>query len=71
MLQNERVSCRPSVTRFLRNESGGTAVEYGLIIGLIGLAVVVCLSAYGPAFREVLDRLGADIVRPTNTPGEG
>ncbi|WP_428153335.1 Flp family type IVb pilin [Brevundimonas sp.] len=31
--------------RFLRNESGATAIEYGLICALIFLAIVTSISA--------------------------
>ena len=50
MLQKKRGETRAAAVRFSRNDLGATVVEYGLIIGVIGLAVVVCLSAYGPAF---------------------
>jgi hypothetical protein len=38
---------------------------------VIGLAIVVCLSAYGPAFQEVFSRLGAHMAAPPNAPGGG
>lgn len=34
-------------TRFFRDESGATAIEYGLIISLIFLAIVTALTAFG------------------------
>jgi pilus assembly protein Flp/PilA len=33
--------------RFLQDESGATAIEYGLIVGLIALAIVASISAAG------------------------
>jgi pilus assembly protein Flp/PilA len=71
MLQKKRGETRAAAVRFSRNDLGATAVEYGLIIGVIGLAVVVCLSAYGPAFQEVFSRLGAHMVTPPNAPSGG
>lgn len=69
MLQSKRAECWAFAIRLLRNDLGATAVEYGLIIGLIGLAIVICLSDFGPAFREVVSRLNAEMMSPTNTPG--
>ncbi|MEW6539697.1 Flp family type IVb pilin [alpha proteobacterium L41A] len=36
---------RRLIGRFLRNESGATAIEYGLICALIFLAIVTSVSA--------------------------
>ena len=33
-----------SITRFLRDEEGATAIEYGIIAGLISIAIVTVLS---------------------------
>jgi pilus assembly protein Flp/PilA len=33
--------------RFLKNESGATAIEYGLIVGLIGVVIIGALSIVG------------------------
>jgi len=35
------------VAEFLRDEEGATAVEYGLIIGLIAVALVLVLTSIG------------------------
>jgi pilus assembly protein Flp/PilA len=34
-------------SRFLKNESGATAIEYGLIAGLIGVVVITAVTAVG------------------------
>ena len=36
-----------SITRFLRDEEGATAIEYGIIAGLISIAIVGVLSGSG------------------------
>ena len=36
---------RRLIGRFLRNESGATAIEYGLLCALIFLAIVTSISA--------------------------
>ncbi|MET3497312.1 Flp family type IVb pilin [Variovorax boronicumulans] len=33
-----------SITRFLRDEEGATAIEYGIIAGLISIAIVAVLQ---------------------------
>jgi pilus assembly protein Flp/PilA len=35
------------VTRFLKNESGATAIEYGLIAALIAIAIIAGATALG------------------------
>ncbi|WP_343345241.1 Flp family type IVb pilin [Sphingomicrobium sp. XHP0239] len=47
--------------RFLNDERGATAIEYGLIIALIAVAILVALSAVGTdignTFNEVSNKL--------------
>jgi pilus assembly protein Flp/PilA len=49
------------VTRFLKDESGATAIEYGLIIALMATVVVAAFTILGPkltsAFTKVGDKL--------------
>jgi pilus assembly protein Flp/PilA len=35
------------LSRFVRDESGATAIEYGLIAALIAVAIIVVLGAVG------------------------
>jgi pilus assembly protein Flp/PilA len=35
------------VTRFLKDESGATAIEYGLIAALIAVVIITALKAVG------------------------
>lgn len=35
------------VTRFVKNESGATAIEYGLIAGLISVVIIGVLTSLG------------------------
>ncbi|HTV70056.1 MAG TPA: Flp family type IVb pilin [Rhizobiaceae bacterium] len=39
-------------TRFLKDESGATAIEYGLIAALIALAIMVGAGQLGNALNE-------------------
>lgn len=49
------------VKRFLADEGGATAIEYGLIVALIAVALVTALSALGGklagVFGDVSDAL--------------
>lgn len=39
--------------KFLSDESGATAIEYGLIASLIAVAIVAVLLTLGPELRKV------------------
>ncbi|MEX5256457.1 Flp family type IVb pilin [Kocuria arenosa] len=47
--------------RIERNEKGATAVEYGLLIGLVAIAIVVALVALGPAMEELVEDIAAKL----------
>jgi pilus assembly protein Flp/PilA len=38
---------RKLVSRFLSDQSGATAIEYGLIAGLIGVVIISAVTAVG------------------------
>jgi pilus assembly protein Flp/PilA len=44
---NVEVFMYNSLTRFLRDESGATAIEYGLIAALIAVVIIGTLTAIG------------------------
>lgn len=39
----------PTMSRFLRDESGATAIEYGLIAAGIAVAIIAAVQALGTA----------------------
>ena len=41
------------IIRFLKDEQGATAIEYGLIASLIAVAIVGVLLTLGPALKGV------------------
>jgi len=47
---------KQSVLRFLANQSGATAVEYGLVLGGIALAIVAAIQGVGTSISTVLGR---------------
>lgn len=52
---------------WLRNEEGQGMVEYGLIIGLIAIVVIVALLALGPKIRDLFDRSSKAMDDATST----
>ena len=42
------------LARLIRDESGATAIEYGLIVALIALAAVTAMSGAGNALSNVM-----------------
>jgi pilus assembly protein Flp/PilA len=47
--------------RFLRDEAGATAVEYGLIVSLIFLAIVGAVSAFGASSTTMYNHISSTI----------
>ena len=39
--------------KLFREESGATAVEYGLIAGLVAIACILALSALGTSLNDI------------------
>ncbi len=54
---------RTSIARFVKDESGATAIEYGLIAAGIAVAIVTVVGTVGTnltsMFQNVADKLGA------------
>ena len=40
-------SVKQHLTRFASNQDGATAIEYGLIVGLIGVVIITAVAAVG------------------------
>ena len=43
--------------RFVKDESGATAIEYGLIASLIGVAIIVGAGALGTSLNTTFNNL--------------
>ena len=41
--------------RFQRDETGATAVEYGIMVGLIAVAIIATLALLGPELNSMFD----------------
>ena len=49
--------------RFVKDESGATAIEYGLIAALIALAIVVGAGALGNALERAVQEIATKLNR--------
>ena len=47
-----------TIKSFLRDESGATAIEYGLIVSLIGVALTVALQELGQSLSAMFGDIG-------------
>jgi pilus assembly protein Flp/PilA len=45
------------IKNFLCEEDGVTAIEYGLIAALVGVAIVVSVTALGGKLKDVFDNV--------------
>jgi pilus assembly protein Flp/PilA len=47
--------------RFVRDESGATAIEYGLIAGLIAVVIIAGVSLLGENLNTMFNEIGGQI----------
>ena len=50
--------------RFVKDESGATAIEYGLIASLIGVAIIVGAGALGTSLNSTFNAISTNITGP-------
>jgi len=55
------------VTRFLKDESGATAIEYGLIAALIAVVLVSTLQLVGDSLQDTFTTISNSLTA-ANTP---
>jgi len=53
------------ISRFAKDESGATAIEYGLIATLIGVAIILGATALGSKLNAVFNGISTKLVTPT------
>jgi pilus assembly protein Flp/PilA len=47
--------------KFLKDESGATAIEYGLIAALIALVIITALTAVGSSLSTTFNNIQASV----------
>ncbi len=50
-----------SMKKFLANEDGATAIEYGLIAALIGVAIIVAVTSAGTELSALFNRISGKL----------
>lgn len=48
-----------NVIRFLRDESGATAIEYGLLAALIGIAIITAVTNLGDTLETKFEEISS------------
>lgn len=51
---------------FIKDESGATAIEYGLIAGLIAVAIIVALTTLGGNISDLFDKIAESVTGATS-----
>jgi pilus assembly protein Flp/PilA len=49
------------ITRFVRDESGATAIEYGLIVALIAVVIITAVTTVGSNLQTSFTSVGNSI----------
>ena len=49
------------VTRFVKDESGATAIEYGLIVALIAVVIITAVSTLGTKLNSAFTKVGTSL----------
>ena len=53
------------LANFLKDESGATAIEYGLIAALIGVVIIVSVRAVGTTLTGTFDAVSTGLTSAT------
>jgi pilus assembly protein Flp/PilA len=50
------------VTKFLKDESGATAIEYGLIVALIAVVIITAVTTLGTKINSAFGKINGGLV---------
>jgi pilus assembly protein Flp/PilA len=53
-----------AIKNFINDEQGATAIEYGLLVALISLALIAGASAFGAGLGDLFDKLADCLANP-------
>jgi pilus assembly protein Flp/PilA len=51
--------------RFAKDESGATAIEYGLIAGLVAVVIITAVGLVGTDLKGIFDYIATKLTVPT------
>ena len=57
-----------TVARFLKDESGATAIEYGLIAALIAVGIIAAATTLGNGLSNIFTGIGARLDAEATNP---
>jgi pilus assembly protein Flp/PilA len=57
-----------TLSRFVSDESGATAIEYGLIAALIAVGIIVAATTLGTSLSSLFDRISGKLNTATIAP---
>ncbi|MDP7292539.1 MAG: Flp family type IVb pilin [Verrucomicrobiota bacterium] len=60
-LTSARLSLNATMHRLVRDEAGATAIEYGLIIGGISIAILATVFAIGAEMKDIFEFVGSKL----------
>lgn len=60
-----------TIARLIEDESGATAIEYGLIAALVSVAVLAILSTLGGQLQETFQNISDELTAAGITGGGG
>ncbi len=49
------------ISRYVKDESGATAIEYGLIATMISIVVIATLNAVGSGLNTVFNQIASNL----------
>tara|TARA_Y100001978_G_scaffold164891_1_gene152089 strand:- start:47 stop:226 length:180 start_codon:yes stop_codon:yes gene_type:complete len=56
------------IARFIKEEDGATAIEYGLIAGLVAVAIITALSLLGGSLENLFGDVANQVDEATSGP---
>jgi len=51
------------VARFVKDESGATAIEYGLIAAIVGIGIIVGLGALRDGLNDLFNNVNTELTK--------
>lgn len=58
-----------NITKILKDESGATAIEYGLIAALVSVAAIGALTAMGSSLETMFNTVSDELTNAVNNSG--
>ncbi len=53
---------KPTISRFLADDSGATAIEYGLIVALIAVVIIAAVTTLGTKLNNAFGAINTGLV---------